>query len=386
MIKDHIISKDEISLFICYILFPLTMMISRDYLNIDISRNYIDILWLILLTLGLLRLSIVKKTPYPVFSEPIIYYLITLVIVIKFIIQPFYSLSFNIIPFLMELKPFFYLLVTIIMISAFQPPSQACFVKYGSALSLLVIFSAILESLQSRNISRSIGSGEINYDALLILISLTISVFGDIPRNMKFYTFINFLGLIATYSRTAIFTFATLIFLFSQVRVLTKILILLFSVAFLLMSFYIRELPLNDIESMDRYWMWQSAFEYFDSHPFEFLVGTSPGSPLELLVKSNLEWLWDTQSDSWGIRGVFPFHFHSFWLRVLSTWGCIITAILVAYMVKIIINKKTILQSALFFIILFQGLTMGVFYLSNVSIPLFLALYIAKKEIIYDYY
>ncbi len=114
-------------------------------------------------------------------------------------------------PYLMDLKPLFYFLVSLLWIAAFDKPSKEDFVRFGVWLSMIIVLDLIIESINAGQFTRAYGSGEINYDACLLLISLCASLGTD--REQK--NTIIYLGLLFALSRTALVSFFFLIIMFS---------------------------------------------------------------------------------------------------------------------------------------------------------------------------
>lgn len=141
-----------------------------------------------------------------------------------------------------------------------------------------------------------------------------------------------------------------------------------------ILSFDIRDLPVR-LQSMDRYWMWYSGFDLAISNPLRAILGWGTIS-LPVNIPRQLEYLWlDLQQVAWNLSGIYPYNFHSFWLRFTFSWGLLFSLPLLVFLLRIIISPhkpKIIRALSLLFIV--EGLTMGVVYLSNVAIPLLLAM------------
>ena len=148
------------------------------------------------------------------------------------------------------------------------------------------------------------------------------------------------MGLLATFSRTALVTSIVLIFVFSPIKFYMKIIAAAICVAFLMFSFDLRDLPIDSIESMDRYWMWYSGISLLKNHFAEALFGFPPGVSLPVEIPKSLEWLWNSQQEGWNVSGVLPFQYHSFWLRLMITWGLIMGSILISLCIAMMFSKR----------------------------------------------
>jgi hypothetical protein len=89
--------------------------------------------------------------------------------------------------------------------------------------------------------------------------------------------------------------------------------------------------------------------------------------------------LWDLQQNAWGLSGVFAYNFHSFWLRSALTWGLAAQAALLAALGYAAWRLRHGPVRGLAVLALVMGMTMGLFYLSNVAVPLYLAFAVGHR-------
>jgi hypothetical protein len=277
------------------------------------------------------------------------------------------------VPWLMELKPLVYLGAALCWLAAFGPPRPRHFVRWGALLAGALLLELAVRSLAAGAVVRPHGSGEVNYDACLLALSLCMALAGPRPRPGAALWLL--LGIAATLSRTALATGGALAFCFMPAHLGVRLLLALACLGGIWGSFAARGLSL---ESLDRYWMWYSGLRLLATHPWRALTGFWPGLPLPAPVPPSLSGLWTSQSTAWGLSGVFPFHFHGFWLRLLLTWGALPLAALAAALPALLRRSRRLLRS-LALLCLLMGLTMGLFYLSNVAVPLYLALAAALR-------
>jgi hypothetical protein len=180
------------------------------------------------------------------------------------------------------------------------------------------------------------------------------------------------IGLLVTLSRTTLATTVIILVLFSHYSLGTKLAFGLLASIAIVYSFLVRDLPLQ-LVSADRYWMWRSGIELFQKNPQASLIGFPLNEVLPVEIPPALDWLWKDQQQSWGLSGIHPFNFHAFWLRIAISWGVPITILIGLGLISLSMRKKfSALVRSLSVLVLIQGITMGVFYLSNVSIPLIL--------------
>lgn len=355
-------------IYISYVFFPLLMIVSRVG-DFEVPRNIIDVYWVILLLASLPNLFnwlLYKKIPR---LRLLLYFTIVFVLVVKFSL-PWVLYDVSLVPYLMSVKPIFYFLVAIGTCIIFSSVDKHIFVKSGIALSLIIIFEFIISSIAHGTIVRPRGSGEINYDACLILLSI-ISARGFCFAHKKIVLSILFGGLFLTFSRTAILTLLILYLVFEKKQFFTMIIASTSAVIFFIGSYLIRGLSIDSLDRYDRLWMWLSAFDLLVHQPFGLVFGFLPGVSLTLDVPINIQGLWDYQAALWGLSGVFSYNYHSFWLRALIDYG--LFPILIMFFLFVVSFFNSIVQKQAFFIFLaLQGMTMGLFYLGNVSVVIYI--------------
>ena len=371
------INKQRLILSLPYVLFPIVGIVTRIAdIQSALTRNWIDLTWFVILVISISAFFINRGKDGPLDNRSI-----AIVIAFSLLILGIFLLKYGIsyinhsvsyIPYLMEAKPFFYLLSASIWVIAFGAPENEDFVRVGVWLGLIIILEFVIESFLAGRIVRILGSGEINYDASLLLISICASLVGK--RYKPVHQLILYLAVVITFSRTALATAILIIFFFSSVNIAIKLLFSGVSLSSIILSFVIRDLPITII-SADRYWMWKTAILLFAENKWRLLWGWPIGVSLPVSIPPALDYLWITQQQNWGLDGIYQFNFHAFWLRIAISWGIPITILMLLLIAAILIFPGRIFRDlkgiALFCLI--GGLTMGLIYLSNVSVPLILA-------------
>ena len=375
----------NIPLLFAYIIFPVVMIINRAVTDEYFSRNWIDVAFIGWMLLAIASL-IIKKRAFRVFSVDSIVlscFLCTLCLAtfLKFILIPvLFSIELAYIPAMMEFKPIFYLAVAVIGVAAFGLPNDDVFIKAGMILSVMIFLSVVLESVDQGRLVRAHGSGEMNYDGFLVLISFFFAIYSRDVKSRRLVQGCLFAGLLLSMSRTALFSVVLCFFLVGKIDLRKKLALALCAILVMYVSFSVRNLPLNDIQSMDRYWMWYSAFDYISKTPSVLLFGLTPGVPIDVDTPLRLQWLWNSQSVGWGITGVYPFHLHAMWLRVLVTWGVVGVSIALFLVAKAYFSSRSDVVKALMIAVSVSSMTMGVFYVSNIDLPLLLALLAERNK------
>ena len=363
--------------YLAYVIFPFVMIVDRAFFSVSVGRNWVDLLFL--LWGGAAFLHILSKGHvYKVFSIKkeafrVLVLFFFIIVFLKYYFQVMLSDNeIYAIPAMMEFKPVFYFILASVGAMAFSPVNQRTVVKSGMVLAFLVFISVCLESYEAGRLVRAHGSGEMNYDAFLLLIAFIISIFS---KNIKFTSLcqtIIFVGLLFSMSRTVLLILLICILFISHFSLYKKLLLSTGAVLVIIVSFIVRDLPIDQLESMDRYWMWKSSLEYLLNDFGVMLWGAAPGTSLDIYIPPNLEWLWSSQAEGWGLEGVFPFHLHSMWLRMFATWGGIFVIIFLSAILFYYKKTANNIEKSLLISICVGATSMGIFYLSNVSIVLLL--------------
>ena len=137
----------------------------------------------------------------------------------------------------------------------------------------------------------------------------------------------------------------------------------------------VRDLELGNLESFDRYWMWAAGLEYLANSPWATAFSVAPGGPVDVDVPRFVADLWVDQQDNLSLEGIFPFHFHAMWLRLVLTWGWLPVAIGAMTMFRTFVADRRRNREArpFFAVCAILGLTMGLIYLGNVALVVLLA-------------
>jgi len=271
----------------------------------------------------------------------------------------------------MEIKPLFYVVIALLCLLAFGPPTPEAFIRCGSWLGVLLTAECIVRSAIEGVLTRAVGAAEVNYDAALLVLSLCFALAQ--PWRWRWYILAIFLGLLATMSRTALASALLIIVLTSRLSLSVKFLMVVFGLASTTFSFAYRGQSLGDLSTLDRLWMWIVGLDLLAKHPFEMLFGFPTGQPLPVRqIPEAIRWIWVGQQGA-SEGGVFPFHFHAFWLRSTVTWGLLATIAAMTALLLPVYRRDRTLAIRLTLFLLIEGMTMGLFYLSNVAVPLLLS-------------
>ena len=272
----------------------------------------------------------------------------------------------------LEIKPLFYVVVALLCLLAFGTPTPDLFVRYGSWLGLLLAAECIVRSAFAGGLIRAVVAGEVNYDAALLVLSLCFALAQ--PKRWRWHILAIFVGLLATMSRTALASALLIVVLTSRLSIPAKSLMVAFGLASAAFSFAYRSQSLGDLSTLDRVWMWIAGIDLLTKHPDAILFGFPTGQPLPVThIPEAIRWIWVGEQGASDSNGVFPFHFHSFWLRSIMTWGLVTTVAAIAALLLPVYRRDRVLAIRLTLFLLVEGMTMGLFYLSNVAVPLLLS-------------
>lgn len=353
------------ALLLCYVAFPLSNMCA-ELLGTNLWRNWIDLAWV---ALALTLASAGYRARYPARLLPLFILSIGLAL---WIAAGVIGGSVPTITAGMEIKPVLYLLVALIL-SGYGPPTPKTFCRMGGWLSALLVSETLVRSLLAGSLERPIGSGEVNYDAALLCLSLVFALGrDDLARR---YAPLIFFGLLATFSRTGILAACVVLVFAGKVPLSLRVSMVCAAIGTAFLSFVIRGLDIGSLESMDRYWMWFVGIQHLFGNLASTALVFAPGSGINVDIPRPILELWKDQQENLKIEGIFPFHFHAMWLRLTMAWGWVLPLLLLLMTLWALVSRgrRPSQARALAGAIIVLGLTMGLVYLSNVGVPMILA-------------
>lgn len=356
------ISKREFPFWAMFCLFPVISIAVWQITGNEVV-NY-DVFWIpfcaVLSFYGLFRQTLILK------GQVKVYLVIGLLVMMKYVI-PWNNENISLTASLMDAKWLIYLFTAIVWLNSFGSPRIEKIYKYCVFFCFIYIAKAFYMILTGQ-LSRSGVLMEANYDGYMILM---VYCFSDVVKGKKWWwNAIILLTTILTFSRTG---WATL-FAIMTLKLLKKnilYVILLIPVVFVLIYIGI-ELRGESVQNMDRFVYWQQAFIYFkETTIYNVLFGSTPGISLKMHILPEFMWTMENFEEMRNLQGVFPFMFHSTYLRLAITWG-VIGALLYPTMLvyKFIKGKYTPLK-LLCLITLIQSFSLSALTLQNVSFLLF---------------
>jgi hypothetical protein len=364
---------------VSYVFFPAWTYGLRN-LDLPEYRNIIDLAWVFVILLSLAKLLVrprLRAASFDAFCIAGAAFLLLALAVLRFG-PALFSDGLMPAPYLMEIKPLLYLACALLSAAAFGLPADRQLLWGGLILASFILCESIVDFVQYGRFVRPMGSGEVNYDAFLLLISLIVALSGQ--KAAKIRAAIIFLGIAVCLSRTAVLATAVSVFLLPKVSLLFRSGVAFGCCALFFVYFFVRGVDIQGLESIDRWWMWSSAFTLLTEHPVQALIGFPPGEALPVKAPAFLSALWEAQGKAWNAQGVFPFNYHAFWLRMAITWGILATALLPLLLGFLTLRRQSPRLPALLAAGALMGTTMGLVYPGNTAIIFLMVIYAALLQ------
>lgn len=263
----------------------------------------------------------------------------------------------------MDGKWMIYLITAILWLSIVGSPKIIHVYKYCIFFCLIYIAKA-LYMIGTGTLSRAGVLMEANYDGFMILI---VYCFRDaIPNRKTWWDWVMILATLLTFSRTGWISFF-LIIAYKAFRKNILYFAALVPIVMVLASWG-AELRGESAHNLDRFVYWTQAINYFQNTSVDnVLLGATPGIPLQVEVMPEFAWTVEKFEDMHALNGIFPFMFHSTYLRLAITWGVVLALLYPFALVKIFLKTDFIPLKQLCIITLIQSFSLSALTLQNVS-------------------
>lgn len=300
------------------------------------------------------------------------------IVILKYLIPFIFNTESLIIkPYFIELKWIIYIFLAIGWTTFVGIPDKQRIYNGGKFFAYIYIIYNIFKIIYTGNYERVIILDEANYDGFLLLIPFCF-IFENKINKIDFFVF--FIATILTGSRTGCMAFLV-ITLYYKFR--NHLFLILLSVPilllFLLLILYLRNT--NSIENIDRFIFFYQAYIYFQSTSwYNVLFGIPPGTQLDIYVIPQFEWYVNHFNNINNIVGVYPFYFHSAYIRLAMIWGIPSIIVLMFILTYRFFSCKYIPLRMLILLILLQSISLATHSLTNVSFIIFITYIIMVKQ------
>lgn len=288
----------------------------------------------------------------------------------------FMLMEISIRPFMIEMKWVLYLLLALFWTNFVGMPEKQLLYKGGRFFCYVYIIYSLFVYKINGGIVRVGIIDEANYDGLLMLIPFCF-IFEGGYRKRDVLVFV--IATIMTGSRTGcmamLVVFACYIFRGHMLLLLSSVPILFGAFVLLLV---VR--GGTDLESVDRYIFFYQAYEYFkESDLWTFLLGALPGTSLKMSVIPEFIWYIENFNNINGITGIYPFYFHSAYIRLSMILGIPFVLICIWWLVYRFVKSNYYPLKMLIIIILLQSISLATHSLTNVTPILFFTWFLMTK-------
>lgn len=218
---------------------------------------------------------------------------------------------------------------------------------------------------------------ESNYDGFMILMGFCLI---DKYKGSKIDWLIFIFATLLTFSRTGLVAMI-LMLIYRAVRrnILYIVPLVPIFIGFIFLVVYFR--GHESIENFDRFVFYNQAFVYFsETSIWNVLLGSTPGVSLKMSIDGVFQWYIDVFEDLRNLRGIYPFYFHSTYLRLALTWGILGFLAYSFFFIYKFLSSKIISMRYFCLLILVQSISLSVLTLQNVSVLFFMMLLLLISE------
>lgn len=329
--------------------------------------NY-DFFW-VFAFLFILVVTPIKKLKKKYFT--IIITLVVLLIIKYFIPSIIYS-DIQLKPLVMDAKWFVYLIFSYLWINKFNYPNPDVIYKGSRFFSILyIIYFVIKYIILEYDVARDGILMEANYDGFMILIGFCLV--DSCSKNKKIDNIFFVLATLLTLSRTGLASLITLI-LYKNARknILYLIPIIPVFLGMLYIAFQLR--GESSAANLDRFVYLSQFYVLISSSDFaNLLFGFTPGLSLNTIILPSFEWTVSLFENMHNIEGVFPFYFHSTYLRLVLSWGITGLIFYLSFFVYHLFKASYMPLKLLCLLTLIQSFSLSALTIQNVSILLLIS-------------
>lgn len=359
-------------IYLSYMYFPLLSLLLKV---MGTSINY-DVIWVVVFFL----FCIARKRKI---HMVIPFAFLIILFLLKYISPFIFATNVDVKALVMDGKYMFYIIFVYLWLNEYKDVSLREIYRSILFFSKLYIVFTITRLFLLPNIDRDGILMESNYDGFMILLGLCLV---DVVKGKRIDLFIMSFATFCTFSRTGIIC---LLILLSYKIVMKNIFQLIWAIPMLVLVIWVAISIRGDesVEHLDRFIFFEQAWVYFcETDMVNLLFGSPPGMSLNMTVIPEFEWYINHFEEGKKLVGIYPFYFHSTYLRLAFTWGVLVAISFLYFLFYKIVKSKLISVRYLYILVLIQSVSLSSLTIPNLSIMLFFtfALLIREEKIYCD--
>lgn len=289
------------------------------------------------------------------------------------------------VPFLHEAKPVIFLMFAAAWAWTFGLPDRGTIQRSAACLGVLVVCDT-LWSMLTHSPPLLVGRDIL---ATLLLAGLCASLKPgrsdggeeEPDQGKPLWRFWIMLGLVATFSRTGLFTAAWIYAFFGRGSTWKRFPYVMLCVLALAAAMMSDIVPGNGSSRFMEYWVWLECVEKLVNSG-RVLTGFPLEIPLDIVPPLDLVSLWRGLFATPPFDGLYIHQIDSFWVRTVMAWGILPPLMLLAILFGLLMRTVTRLGAGLVAVCLAQGIGTELFHSPGPAIVLFLALMLAFQKVV----
>jgi len=271
-----------------------------------------------------------------------------------------------------------YAIFAVLWVNLYGYPTIEKMYKYCVFFSIVYIANALFAIVTGDDIERTGLLMESNYDGFMILMIYCFST--EVMNRKKWEDGVLLAATFLTLSRTG-FASLFVIWIVRSMKKNTSLLILVVPIILAMVHFGVAMRGIESVYHLDRFVYWEQAFVAFKHEDFwAYVFGNIPGKSLEMPVIPEFSWTIDMFGEMKNLRGIYPFMFHSTYLRLAFTWGIPVAILFAVYLIRKYFKSKYMPLKLLCLITLIQSFSLSSLTLPNVSVLLFICFMLALRN------
>ncbi len=282
-------------------------------------------------------------------------------------------------PYLYEAKPLIFFMFACAWAATFGLPDRATIQRVAAWLGGLAVCDAA-QALFRQSPERFLGNTDVL--ATLLLVGLCAGLRSreadDEEQHPALRPWI-MLGLLATLSRTGLFTAAWIYAFFGPGSTWKRLpYVTLCAVAVAGSLLLEAHWGLGGVRFME-YWVWLECFQQL-AEPGKLLTGFALHAPVPIVPPLDIMSLWQVLFPTSPLDGLYVQQIPAFWIRSIMAWGLVPAMTFLALLFSLLMKRPTRFGAGLTAVCISQGISTTLFYSPGPAITLFLALMLAFRS------